>query len=280
MTELEILAKIGCVLVDTTCGSVMNVWKRVERNAKDGFTSVIHGKYSHEETIATSSRALQFKGGCYLIVRDEEQAKDVCDYITHGRDKESFLKRFQKAISPNFDPDIHLEKVGLANQTTMLSSESMQIASLIQEAMTKRYGGENLKDHFRSFDTICSATQERQDATIELGQKKPNVLLVVGGYNSSNTNHLCEIGYQFAPTYHISEANRILSKNEIKHKPMGESAEHITQNWLPEGPVTIGITAGASTPDKVVEETIIRLCECRGIEEKRVWEVLKLDQYE
>jgi 4-hydroxy-3-methylbut-2-en-1-yl diphosphate reductase len=270
VAELELLAKVKCVLVDTTCGSVMNVWKRVERNARDGYTSIIHGKYSHEETIATSSRALQFDGGCYLIVRDEEETQLVCDYIRNGGDKQVFLQTFQNAVSSNFNPDNDLVRVGLANQTTMLSSESLKIAEMIKLAMIDRYSPENIKDHYRSFDTICSATQERQDAIIELGNQSPDIILVVGGYNSSNTNHLCEIGSQFATTFHISESDRIISKDEIKHKPFGQKEETITHNWLPGSDVKIGVTSGASTPDKVVEDTILRLCECRGISHEQI----------
>ncbi|MEW6238920.1 MAG: 4-hydroxy-3-methylbut-2-enyl diphosphate reductase [Candidatus Omnitrophota bacterium] len=262
--QMEKLTKIGCTLVDTTCGSVMTVWKRVEKNAKDGYASIIHGKYKHEETLATSSRALQFHGGRYLIVRDEQEAEIVCDYILHGRDKEQFLRRFQNAISPGFDPDRDLQKVGLANQTTMLSSESLYIAKMIETAMRNRYGAEEINSRFRSFDTICSATQERQDAIIELGEKHPDVILVVGGYNSSNTTHLCEIGLRFASTYHISESDCILSRREIRHQPFGGRGEIITENWLPQEPVSVGITSGASTPDKVVERSILRTLEFCG----------------
>ncbi len=265
VTDMEKLTAIGCTMVDTTCGSVMNVWKRVEKNAKDGYTSIIHGKYTHEETVATSTRVLQFSGGRYVIIRDEAEAEIVCDYIRRGGNREDFLKKFQNALSPDFDPDRDLQKVGLANQTTMLSSESLHIAKMVEEAIRERYGDENCADHFRSFDTICSATQERQDAMLELAKLKPDVFIVVGGYNSSNTTHLCEIGMRFAPTYHISEAECIVSADEIHHKPYTKREESVTRDWLPKfGEVTIGVTSGASTPDKVVEETIIRIFECRG----------------
>ncbi|RJP29443.1 MAG: 4-hydroxy-3-methylbut-2-enyl diphosphate reductase [Candidatus Omnitrophota bacterium] len=263
--EMEKLAEIGCTMVDTTCGSVMNVWKRVEKNAKDGYTSIIHGKYTHEETVATSSRVLQFPGGRYLVIRDENEAQIVCDYIRQGDNREEFLEKFRNAVSPDFDPDRDLQKVGLANQTTMLSSESMYIARMIEEAIRTRYEKAKCSEHYRSFDTICSATQERQDAMLNLAELKPDVFIVVGGYNSSNTSHLCEIGMRYAPTYHISEADCIVSAKEILHKPFTGREEVVTDNWLiSTGRVTIGITSGASTPDKVVEETIIRLLECRG----------------
>ncbi|MBN2328768.1 MAG: 4-hydroxy-3-methylbut-2-enyl diphosphate reductase [Candidatus Omnitrophica bacterium] len=263
VNDMERLVDIGCTLVDTTCGSVMNVWKRVERNAKDGFTSVIHGKYYHEETIATSSRALQFDGR-YLVVRDEKEAQIACDYILEKGDRALFLEHFKNSVSPGFDPDRDLQRVGIANQTTMLSSESMHISKMIEQAMCQQYGEENIQEHFRAFDTICSATQERQDAIIEMGQKKPDLIIVVGGYNSSNTNHLSEIGSRFAPTYHICESDCIISTSEIRHKLYDQSEEMVTRDWLPAGPVKVGITSGASTPDKVVEETMIRILACRG----------------
>lgn len=272
MELMEKLAKIGCTLVDTTCGSVMHVWKRVERYAKDGFTAIIHGKYFHEETRATASRALKYETGRYLVIRDDEEAQYVCDYIRHGGDKVEFLRKFETVASPGFDPDQDLRCIGVANQTTMLSSESLRIAKHIQEAIEDRFGKENVKNYFRSFDTICSATQERQDAIIEMGDLKPDRIVVVGGYNSSNTNHLTEIGLRFAPTYHIDEIDCILSRERIQHKPFGHGDEIVTEGWLPEVPVVIGVTAGASTPDKVVEETILRIFECCGYSQDQVLE--------
>lgn len=269
--EMQSLADTGCTMVDTTCGSVMNVWRRVEHNARDGYTCIIHGKYTHEETIATSSRALQFEGGRYLVVRDEAEAEYVCHYIRHGGSRDEFMQKFRYAMSPEFDPEMDLKRVGLANQTTMLSSESLKISKMVEQAMLDRHGAEYVNENFRAFDTICSATQERQDAIIELGQKQPDIIIVVGGYNSSNTNHLCEIGLRFTPhTYHINEAHCIVSAREIHHKPFLEKTEIISYDWLPDRPVTIGVTSGASTPDKVVEEAVIRILECRGVDVETV----------
>lgn len=271
--EMQSLADVGCTMVDTTCGSVMNVWRRVEHNARDGYTCIIHGKYAHEETIATSSRALQFEGGRYLVVRDEAEAEYVCQYIRNGGDHDEFMQKFQYAVSPGFNPDTDLKRVGLANQTTMLSSESLKISKMVEQAMLDRHGLDYVKENFRAFDTICSATQERQDAIIELGQKNPDIIVVVGGYNSSNTNHLCEIGLRFtSSTFHINETHCIVSKDEIHHKPFLQKDEIVTHNWLPEGNITIGVTSGASTPDKVVEEAIIRILECRGLDAAAVLE--------
>lgn len=264
VTDMEALRQKGCIVVDTTCGSVVAVWKRVERYARDGYTAIIHGKYNHEETRATSSQALKYPGGKYLIVLDKGEAAIVCDYIVHGGDKRAFLARFARATSPGFDPDRDLERVGLANQTTMLSSESLGIAEMFRQAMIQRYGEDRLEEHFRSFDTICTATQNRQDAVLQLVQEHIDVILVIGGYNSSNTNHLCEIASQYKPTYHINEAGCILSDRHIRHKPVGGHAEATTEGWLPSGPVIIGLTAGASTPDRVIGEVIARVAACRG----------------
>lgn len=259
VTELDELQRRGCILVDTTCGSVMSVWKRVESYAREGFTSLIHGKYDHEETRATSSRATQYSGGKYLIVRDKAQAQKVCDYIEGGDGREVFMKEFEKAVSPAFDPDQNLTRIGCANQTTMLSSESLEIANMLQASLGRRYGVEELPRRFRHFDTICSATQDRQDAVLKLARQGIDLMIVVGGYNSSNTGHLVEISLEFCPAFHIRDAECMISKDRIRHKKVFSSEIIETGNWLPEGPVKIGVTAGASTPNRVIEEVIERI---------------------
>ena len=265
--ELQRLYEKGCHLVDTICGSVIVVWKRVERYAKEGYTSVIHGKYWHEETIATSSRVAAFPRGHYLVVLDENETRYACDYIVHGGDKEEFLKKFKDAISKNFDPDEHLQKIGIANQTTMLSSESLHIAEMFQKALGERYG-EVTEKFFSAFDTICSATQERQDAMLALEEKKPDLFLIVGGYNSANTSHLHEIALECAPSYHINAPECIVSATEIRHKPFGKKEEVLAKSWLPKGEVSIGVTAGASTPDKVMGDVIKRVLE---FQKEKTW---------
>jgi 4-hydroxy-3-methylbut-2-enyl diphosphate reductase len=258
--ELDILKQTQAVLVDTTCGSVMNVWKNVERYARTGFTSVVHGKYWHEETKATVSRS-----GHYLVVRDMEESDVVCAYIEGRGGRESFFSRFEKAISPGFDPDRHLERIGLANQTTMLSSESLAIAEALRRAMVGRHGEKEIEARFRSFDTICSATQERQDAVLELCREGVDLMLVIGGYNSSNTTHLAEICDQQFPTFHISDSDRLISPSVIRHKPIHAEEERESRDWFPRGTVKIGITAGASTPDVKVDESIERLLAFRNL---------------
>lgn len=251
--------KKRCVIVDTTCGSVMSVWRRVESYSQDGFTSVIHGKYDHEETRATCSRAAK-----YLVVKDQEQAKSVCRYIAGTGERKEFLDKFMDACSEGFDPDKDLGKIGFANQTTMLSRESSEISEMLREALRARYGDNELTDRFRHFDTICSATQDRQDAIRDLGEKKMDVILVIGGYKSSNTGHLAQIAAKFCPAYHVEDASSIFSCEKIRHKKIGAQEVLETSNWLPAGEIKVGVTAGASTPNRVVEEVIQRLIDISG----------------
>ena len=267
-TELSILQQIkdrGCQIVDTTCGDVMSVWKRVRKYASESATSIIHGKAEHEETKATSSRALGDGKGHYLVVLTLADTDYVCDYIRQGGDKDAFLEKFRGAHSDGFDPDLHLQTIGVANQTTMLRGETEEVQRRIRQAIADRDGPERAANNFRFFDTICGATQERQDALRELLNVKLDLLLVVGGYNSSNTSHLAEMGEEKLPTYFVLNSSRLLSLDEIKHYNLHEKQEVIAQNWLPKGPVVIGITAGASCPNNLIEETLIRLFELRGV---------------
>jgi 4-hydroxy-3-methylbut-2-enyl diphosphate reductase len=265
VTDMLQLTAQGCTLVDTTCGSVLNVWKNVIRYAREGFTSIIHGKVKHEETRATASQALKYPDGHYLVVLDRSEAAIVCDYIRNGGDRDAFLARFAGSVSPGFDPDRHLARVGCANQTTMLMTESLEIGEMIGAAMRDRYG-EAAAEHFRAFDTICSATQERQDAVIALlNEHALDLMVVVGGYNSSNTCNLARICARRVPTFHIAEPACLESALDVRHRPVGAPStatglETVTSGWLPaERAVTIGLTAGASTPNNIVGEVIRRL---------------------
>lgn len=258
VAEMQLLNEKGCTIVDTTCPWVSKVWNSVEKHKKRDYTSIIHGKYNHEETIATSSFA-----GTYLVVLNLEQANYVCDYILNGGNKEEFLTKFKNSYSEGFDPDKDLQQLGIANQTTMLKSETEQIGKLFERTMLKKYGPTELDRHFMSFNTICDATQERQDAMFDLVKEKLSLMVVIGGYNSSNTTHLQEIAIdRNIPSYHIDSADRI-NGNCIEHKPLGKDLE-VTQNWLPEGSIVVGVTSGASTPDKVVEEVIEKIFELKG----------------
>jgi 4-hydroxy-3-methylbut-2-enyl diphosphate reductase len=264
--DFERLRAIGCVLVDTTCGSVLNVWKRVESYARDGFTALVHGKNYHEETKATSSQVNKYPGGKYVVVRDMTEARVVCDYIEGRGTRDAFVERFAEKMSPGFDPDRDLERVGVANQTTMLSGESLAIAAEIGKSMARRWGEPALGEHFRTFDTICSATQERQDAVLKLIAEPLDLMVVIGGYNSSNTTHLAAICQQKVTTYHIADATCIEPETgAIRHRAVGEHAETRQDRWLPEGPLTIGVTAGASTPNNKIGETIERIAALRGL---------------
>ena len=259
---LEAFVAKGSTLVDTTCGSVLNVWKNVRRYSEDGLTSVIHGKYWHEETRATASQASRGATAHYLVVLDREQALAACDYIRHGGDRTDFLRRFHHAVSDGFDPDVHLQRIGCANQTTMLSSESLEIGELFRAAIRERYGASELDTRFRSFDTICSATQDRQDAVIALLDEQPlDLMIVLGGYNSSNTFNLARICAARLPSYHIADPTALVSRDEILHKPVDASDEIASTGWLPDRPVVVGLTSGASTPDNLVGAVIRRLDE-------------------
>ncbi len=260
VNEMQLLNDLGCTIVDTTCPWVSKVWNSVEKHKKRSYTSIIHGKYHHEETVATSSFAEK-----YLVVLNLEEAQYVANYILYGGDKEEFLAKFDKASSPGFDPDVDLDKIGIANQTTMLKSETEQIGKLFEKTMLEKYGPTEFNNHFMSFNTICDATQERQDAMFDLVKEDLSLLVVIGGFNSSNTTHLQEIGMDYGiPSYHIDGGTRILDGNKIEHKPLGKDLE-ITENWLPEGEITVGITSGASTPDQAVEEVIGKILEAKNV---------------
>jgi len=259
--EMQLLDERGCTIVDTTCPWVSKVWNSVEKHKKNQYTSIVHGKYKHEETLATTSFA-----GKYLVVLNLAEAQYVADYILHGGDRAEFLTKFANAHSEGFDPDTDLTQIGIANQTTMLKSETEAIGKLFERTLLAKYGPINLNHHFQAFNTICDATQERQDAMLELVKAKEiDLILVIGGYNSSNTTHLQEIAIEYGiPSYHIDSAVRIDVNNCIEHKPLGQALT-LTENWLPAGKVTIGITSGASTPDKSVEEAIEKILATKSL---------------
>jgi 4-hydroxy-3-methylbut-2-en-1-yl diphosphate reductase len=264
--DFDRLRAIGCVLVDTTCGSVLNVWKRVESYAREGFTAIIHGKHYHEETKATASQVTKYPAGRYLVLLNMDEARTVCDFIERGGDAAELNARFANASFPGFDFTTDLERVGIANQTTMLSGESLAIAEQIRRSIERRHGAEGLATRFRSFDTICSATQERQDAVLALLDEPLDVMVVVGGYNSSNTCHLAAlVESRGIPTFHIQDADCIeVDTGTIRHQAIGAKRESRTEEWLPTAG-TIGITAGASTPNNKIGETLVRICELAGV---------------
>jgi 4-hydroxy-3-methylbut-2-enyl diphosphate reductase len=256
------IREIGCQIVDTTCGDVMSVWKRVRQNAKDTVTSIIHGKASHEETRATASHARGPGSGAFLVVLDLAQTHRVCEFIRGEIPASAILEEFRGAYSDGFDPEQHLRRIGVANQTTMLRSETEEVQNLLRDAIQARDHGST--ENFRFFDTICGATQERQDALFDLLRTQLDVLLVVGGYNSSNTTHLAEIGQKAVATYFVRNSSCLHSADAIAHFDLHAKTEIVTANWLPTTPCAIGITAGASCPNNLIEETILRVLELRG----------------
>ena len=264
---IETIQNKGCQIVDTTCGDVMSVWKRVRQYAAEQATSIIHGKAQHEETKATASRALGKSGtGHYLVVLTLDEVDYVGDYIRHGGDREAFLTKFAGAHSPGFDPEMHLKVVGVANQTTMLRGETEEVQRRIRQAITDRDGPELGATNFRFFDTICGATQERQDALRDLLELPMDLMLVVGGYNSSNTSHLAEMGQAKLPTYFIRNASRLENAARVTHFDLHLGREVTSEGWLPDKEhVVVGVTAGASCPNHLIEETIKRLFELRGV---------------
>lgn len=278
MSFMDRLGEIGCHVIDTTCGDVMKVWRRVRDYAKKEVTSIIHGKAGHEETRATASRALGAdRKGHYLVILTLEDADRVCNYIRGEGDRERFMEKFGNACSEGFDPDTHLQRVGVANQTTMLQSETEALQEKIREAVIDRDGNE---DNYHVFDTICGATQERQNALFSMldtkSQKPMDILLVVGGYNSSNTTHLAEIGQENLPTFFIRNAKCMKSLESIIHYDL-EHKEEVKSDYpgqiLKDKPAVIGITAGASCPNNLIESTIIRALELRGISREALEEI-------
>lgn len=257
--EMQLLKDKGCTIVDTTCPWVSKVWNTVEKHKKGEYTSIIHGKYNHEETIATTSFA-----GKYLVVLNMAAAEYVADYILNGGDRNEFMAKFSRGCSAGFDPDKDLEQIGIANQTTMLKSETEQIGKLFERTMMRKYGPDQLNQHFQSFNTICDATQERQDAMFQLVEEKLDLMVVIGGFNSSNTTHLQEIPVERQiPSYHIDSAARIGSGNRVEHRLLSGDLQ-VTENWLPEGKITVGVTSGASTPDKVVADVLEKIFDLKA----------------
>ena len=266
--DFETLREKGCVMVDTTCGSVLNVWKRVDVYARDGYTALIHGKYYHEETRATASQVEKHAGGTYLVVRNMAEAEDVIAYIEGKGEREAFLAKYAHAASPHFDPDVHLKRVGVANQTTMLARESLAIGEAVGQAMERTHGAEHRAEHFRTFDTICSATQDRQDAVNALLTEPLDVMLVIGGYNSSNTISLAALCAEKVRTFHVEDAACIdPATATVRHRDLVTTEEIKTADWLPmTGPVRVGLTAGASTPNNKIGEAVARVLATRGMD--------------
>ncbi len=253
------LKEKGVTIVDSTCGAIINVWKRVEGYAKKGFITVVHGKRNHEETRATLSQAVK-ESGAYLAIENVAEAHELAEVISGRCLERDFVRSHPGcAISEDYFFEASTCKMGMANQTTMLKGESLEIQNILRNAFIERFGEEQTCDRFRSFDTICGATQDRQDALRNLLKKPLDLLLVVGGFNSSNTTHLAEIAQGHLPFFHIESSQDVLSANEIRARNPQNAKVSVRQGWLASHAKNIGITSGASTPDVTLFEIIQKI---------------------
>ncbi len=256
----------GVTLVDSTCGNVIKVWQRVRTYAAAGVTSIIHGKAKHEESMATASQSQGADGkGNFLVVFNAADARLVADYLNGRGDKAAFMQHFSGSYSPGFDPDVHLAEIGLANQTTMLKSETAEIQEMLRAAVVERDGSD---ERFHMFDTICGATQDRQNALFALLERPLDAMFIIGGYNSSNTTHLAHIAAKKVPTFFVSTADCLLRPQRIRCFDLEQKKEVVRPlpPWFkhPERELQIGVTAGASCPANVIEAVICRIAELCG----------------
>ena len=274
--SLEIQAQLEARGVDarsynTTCPFVEKVWKRSEQIGAQDYTLVLHGKRYHEETRATFSHARQ--SAPVVVIRDMDEARDLARVARGEADREYFFARFADRYSEGFDPDVHLTRIGVVNQTTMLATETQAIADLMREAMVARFGADDIDAHFAdTSDTLCYATNENQGATIALIQEGGDVGIVVGGYNSSNTSHLVELCGKRMPTYFVSSADELEDLHRINHYDIHQHARVSTLRWFPKQDVVdVVLTAGASCPDALLDEVVRALTRwvpgCRSVDE-------------
>ncbi len=262
----RMLEERGVQLVDTTCGNVVKVWHRVKQYAASGITSIIHGKAKHEESRATASHSRgEDRQGRFLIIFNEADAQLLADYILGKGDKTAFMAHFVGCHSENFDPDRDLAEIGMANQTTMLKDETAHIQQMLRAAIEQRDGCDT---RFHMFDTICGATQDRQNALFDLLEQALDFMVIVGGYNSSNTTHLASIAAKRVPTYFVDSADCLLGGRAVRcYDPAARAVVDAELPAAVEAPahlLRIGITAGASCPANVIEQVIRKLAELRG----------------
>lgn len=263
-TTVEIYNKLKAfegevITYDTTCPFVEKVWNRSVVLGKNGFTVVIHGKHYHEETQATFSHSQQYAPT--VIIRNLEEAKKLGEIILEKIPYQNFFEIFPGRFSKGFDPYVQLKKIGIVNQTTMLASETQEIANYLKDIMIQKYGVENIKEHFfDTRDTLCYATHENQEATVSALKSNPDIAIVIGGYNSSNTSQIVKLCKQKTTTYFISSPENITETQEIQHYSIDANKEIVTTNFLPsKTPLKILVTSGASCPDILVEETIKKI---------------------
>jgi 4-hydroxy-3-methylbut-2-enyl diphosphate reductase len=261
--DLARLKNKGVTVVDSTCGAIIHVWKRVEEYARAGFITVVHGRRRHEETRATVSQALK-AGGAYLIIENLREARALADVILGKKKPGDFVHRYPGcAPSPDFAFDGSVCKMGMANQTTMLREESLEIEAILRKAFVKRFGASEAARRFKSFGTICGATQDRQNALRKLLERKPDFMLIVGGFNSSNTRHLAEIAEGHLPIYHIESARDIRSAGVIRCRDPRRGTIRMKKGWFPKNAKRLGVASGASTPDLMLEAVVERICQIK-----------------
>lgn len=266
-TTLEIQNKLEEIGIEvqqynTTCPFVERVWKRSEKLGQSGHTIIIHGKHNHEETRATFSHSIE--NAPSLVIRDIKEAKIVSDFMEGKRDAAEFDSHFKGRFSQGFDVVNDLQKVGVVNQTTMLATETQEIADHIKQVIIKKYSEANYKDHFADTrDTLCYATNDNQDATYGLLGQEADLAIVVGGYNSSNTSHIVELCEGKFPTYFINSDKEIISTGEIHHFDIHQKKKKISMGYLPiKQPLKIILTSGASCPDTLVDKVMLKLLNC------------------
>jgi len=262
--DIQRLKDIGCVIVDTTCPWVLKPHLRTQRNIEAGFTTVIHATMGHAETRSTCS-LIRHHGGHFLVVKDLEQTDILCAFLRREIGAAALMAELGEFATPEFDPDADLDRVALINQTTMLASESREIGRRIESAVLERVGTDALREHFRDFDTICNATQDNQDAVEALVDGTPlDLMIVVGGFESSNTRNLARITRDKVATYHVEDA-AFLQPDAIRHLPEQGTEPVRTADWLPAtGNLVVGFSAGASTPDTKLAEAMRRLVSLAG----------------
>ena len=272
-TTVEMFAKLESLGIDpyiynTTCPFVERVWKRARQLGEKGYTVVIHGKHDHEETKATFSQACLTAPS--IIIRNIEEANVLADYLSGNKSLASFEGNFKELTSRGFDPGKHLDRIGVVNQTTMLATETQEIADLLKMALSKRFGEENLGQHFADTrDTLCYATTENQNAVYGLLEEGGDIALIVGGYNSSNTSHLVEICEKSVPSFYIKDAEEIVDLDLIRHLNFHTGEVLETRGWYPKhlAKVRVLLTAGASCPDALVDEVISKLASFLGVDD-------------
>ncbi len=256
--DVEQLKAKDLLVVDTTCGAIVLVWKRVEKYAQNKYTSVIHGIWDHEETQATASQATKF-GWHFLIIRNHEEAKDIDRFLKGELDAEAFMVKYARKASAGFDPKVHLQRIGIASQTTMFKTETLEIQEYLKGVYASNFAGDKPEDHFMKYDTICSATQERQDALFQLLDKKLDLVIIIGGFNSSNTTHLSEIASLKFPTFHVRGPEDLLDADTIRYLDPIKLEIRESRGWLNKNIKTVGISTGASTPDVLIEKVVARV---------------------